>query len=96
MQATMTATKLNLKARDATGQKRYAVKGVGPDTTVRELVARLVSQMGLPVADEANGARQVYHAYLDRDGRHLNGSETVGEALREGEEVVLHPDVQAG
>jgi hypothetical protein len=89
------AMKLDLRARDATGQRRYAVKAVERDTTVRELVQGLVGQMGLP-SEDASGTPQVFHAFLERDGRHLNSAETVGEALEDGDEVVLHPDVQAG
>ena len=60
-----------------------------------ELIRGLVPRMGLPTAD-ASGAAQAFHAFLERDGRHLRSSETVGEALRDGDEIVLHPDVQAG
>jgi hypothetical protein len=86
--------KVSLAARDLTGQQRYGVKAPS-DATVRELVGSLVKGMGLPTVD-SGGAPQVFHAYLDREGRHLRADETVGEVLRDGDELVLHPDVQAG
>ena len=89
------AMKLNLTARDATGQRRYAVKNLPGDTTVQELLGGLVQRMGLPAEDSA-GAPQSFHAFLERDGRHLRPSETVGEVLRDDDEIVLHPDAQAG
>jgi hypothetical protein len=33
---------------------------------------------------------------LEREGRHLNGSETVGDALMEGDELTLTPNIDAG
>jgi hypothetical protein len=37
-----------------------------------------------------------YSARLDREGRHLNSSEIVGDALKEGDEIVLTPNIDAG
>jgi hypothetical protein len=33
---------------------------------------------------------------LEREGRHLRGAETVGDALLEDDEIVLTPDIDAG
>lgn len=88
-------TKLNLTARDATGQRRYSVRDLPRDTTVHELVRGLVARMGLP-SEDSTGTPQAFHAFLERDGRHLQSSETVGDVLRDRDEIVLHPDVQAG
>jgi hypothetical protein len=87
--------KLNVTARDATGQRKFSVRDLLGDTTVQELVQGLVPRMGLP-AEDSSGAPQAFHAFLERDGRHLLASETVGEVLRDQDEIVLHPDVQAG
>lgn len=89
------APKLKLTARDATGQRKFAVNDLPRDTTVQELVSRLVARMGLP-AEDSTGTPQAFHAFLERDGRHLHSSEAVGDALRDEDEIVLHPDVQAG
>src|SRR5215470_17553991 len=87
--------KLTVTARDATGQRKYAVRDLPVDTTVHELIRGLVARMGLP-AHDASGTPQSFHAFLERDGRHLQATETVGDALRNQDEIVLHPDVQAG
>jgi len=85
----------NLTARDASGQRRFAVRNVRGDTTIQELIHGLVPRMGLP-AEDASGMPQSFHAFLERDGRHLRSLETVADALRNNDEIVLHPDVQAG
>lgn len=94
MSATV-AMKLNLTARDVTGQRKFSVRGLAGDTTVQELLQGLVSRMGLPTED-STGTPQSFHAFLERDGRHLRSGETVGEVLKDQDEIVLHPDVQAG
>jgi hypothetical protein len=89
------ATKLNLTARDVSGQRRFRLRDVTTDTTVQELLSKLIQQLGLPTRDAA-GAPQAFHAFLERDGRHLRTAESVGDALQNDDEIVLHPDVQAG
>lgn len=89
------AMKLNLTARDASGQRRFALRDVRSDTSVEELIHGLTTRMGMP-AEDATGMPQAFHAFLERDGRHLRASETIGEALKNDDEIVLHPDVQAG
>ena len=89
------AMKLNLTASDATGQRKFTVRDLPGDTTVQELLQGLVPRMGL-ARGRSTGAPQAFHAFLERDGRHLQSSETVGEVLRDQDEIVLHPDVQAG
>lgn len=86
---------LNITARDTSGQRTYAVRNLRADTTVQELIRGLVPRMGLPPED-STGMPQAFHAFLERDGRHLRSSETIGDALRDEDEIVLHPDVQAG
>lgn len=91
----LVAEKLSFTARDASGQRRFRVKEVRTDTTMQELIGSLSQKLGLPAKDPT-GAPQAFHAFLERDGRHLRASETVGDALRNDDEIVLHPDVQAG
>jgi len=85
----------NLTARDVSGQRRFTVRNVRGDTTIQELIHGLAPRMGLP-AHDAGGMPQSFHAFLERDGRHLRALETVADTLRESDEIVLHPDVQAG
>jgi hypothetical protein len=87
--------KLNLTARDASGQRKFALRDVRGDYTVQELIRGLVPKMGLP-AEDATGTPQNFHAFLERDGRHLRSSETIGEVLKNEDEIILHPDIQAG
>lgn len=93
--ATVECERLSLKARDVSGQKAANVSDVPPDSSVGELVAGLVSEMNLPPTD-VNGQPLNYHARLEREGRHLRASETVGEALEEEDEIVLQPHIVAG
>lgn len=86
---------LHLKARDVAGQRPYSVSNVRPEATVSELIRGLVSKMGLHARD-SSGRPHAYHAFLEREGRHLHGSETVGEVLQNGDELVMQPDIQAG
>ena len=96
MTHTSAKPKITLKARDLSGQRTYAVRDIPADTTVEELVASLIRRMRLPVVD-AGGAANSYQAYLERDGRHLRAADSIEEArLVDGDQVTLHPDVQAG
>jgi len=84
-----------LQVSDVTGQKVASVGNVPADCTVGEMIQGLLAEMQLPRNDGA-GRPLVYHARLDREGRHLHGSETVGEALKPGDKVVLTPNIEAG
>ena len=88
-------TPLNFTARDATGQRRFAVRKFPPDRTVGELIAFLLTRMR---SDRDAGAdtEQDYKAYLDRESRHLRSAELVGDVLREGDQVRIDQDLQAG
>ena len=55
----------------------------------------LLTGKGLAPNDTA-GRPLHYQARLDREGRHLHGAETVGDALREDDEIVLTPNIDAG
>jgi len=90
-----TEKRLSLRAWDVSRQKLVNVDDVPADATVGELVRGLVSRMGLPPSD-VEGHPLNYHARLEREGRHLHASETVGDALQEDDQVVLQPNIQAG
>ena len=80
---------------DVTGQKVLSVSGIAADVTVSELIRELLGRMRLP-ANDAAGRPLSYHARLDREGRHLQGAERVGESVQPGDRVVLQPNVDAG
>ena len=84
-----------LEVSDVTGQKVASVSNVPADCTVGEMIQGLLAGMQLPKNDGA-GRPLVYHARLEREGRHLHGSETVGDALQSGDKVVLTPNIEAG
>jgi hypothetical protein len=85
---------LSVRASDVTGQRSEPV-GAPRESTVGEWVDELVSKLGLRRKD-SDGNPYVYRPRLEREGRHLNAGEIVGEVLREDDHVVLHPNVNAG
>jgi len=84
-----------LRVSDVTGQKQVDVKDAPTDATIGELIEGLLPRMNMPPND--NGGRTLaYQARLDRDGRHLHSSETVGDALMPHDRLVLQPEINAG
>ena len=86
---------IGLKVSDVSGQKNMNAKSVSGDSTIGELVHGLLARMGLAQTD-VQGRPLSYRARLDREGRHLHGSELVGDALKEGDSIVLQPNIDAG
>ncbi len=97
MVATVEPRRVSLRARDVARQRLVRVRGVPVEATVGEVVEALVgSRMNLPRTD-AEGRPLVYHARLDREGRHLHASEHIGDVIREETDtLVLQPNIQAG
>jgi len=87
---------LSLRASDASHQKTlsFRVPVTDTETTVGELIESLLVPMGL--AASADGRPLTYSARLNREGRHLRGSERVAEALRENDELEISPSINAG
>ncbi|MFH1681962.1 MAG: hypothetical protein ABIH26_15140 [Candidatus Eisenbacteria bacterium] len=90
-----TQNTLTIEATDVSRQKRLSVSDLGIETTVGELVQGLMEELRMPTSDTA-GRPLAYHARLEREGRHLHASETVGEALESGDLVTLLPNIEAG
>jgi len=80
---------------DVTGQKVLAISALDVGATVSELVSTVIGRMRLP-ANDASGRPLTYQARLDREGRHLLGSEQVADAVQAGDRVVMQPSVEAG
>jgi hypothetical protein len=91
---TAASKQLELQVADVTGQKRANVRDVPPDSTVGELIQEVVQEMKLSRNDAA-GRPLVFHALLEREGRHLHSSEKLTEAVQTGDHLVLHPNVDA-
>ena len=89
------AMTLGLRVSDVSGQKTVRASAVPVSFTVGELVQKLIAKMGL-ARNDVEGRPLHYQARLEREGRHLNGAETVGDALREDDEIVLTPNIDAG
>lgn len=89
------AMTLGLRANDVSGQKSARASAVPPSSTIGELVQGLLAKMGLARHD-ADGRPLQYYARLEREGRHLNGSELVGDSLQEDDELTLTPNIEAG
>jgi hypothetical protein len=90
------ATKtLGLRVSDVSGQKAVHASAVPTNFTVGELVQNLIAKMGL-ARNDVDGQPLNYQARLNREGRHLNGGETVGDSLLEDDEIVLTPNIDAG
>jgi hypothetical protein len=94
MEATAAGT-LDLVARDLTGQKRFRLIGIQKNLSVGEIVRSALARMGLGTRDR-EGRDLEYRARLQREGRQLNSSERVGDALEPGDEIVLTPRISAG
>jgi hypothetical protein len=89
-------TSLRLHLTAAGGQKEaFLNQNVPHDATVGELVAEMLPQMELPVRDP-QGRPLSYRARLEREGRHLQGSERLTEALQPDDTIQLLPNVDAG
>src|SRR5213078_1318329 len=86
---------MGFEVSDVSGQKMLRVSNVVNDATVSELVRGVLPGMQLPQNDAA-GRPLTYHARLEREGRHLQASERVADALLPGDRVVLQPNVDAG
>lgn len=95
MSTTVKDEVISLQARDVSGQRVVKVAGVKTDTTIGELVRELVPKMALQMHDSQNRPLS-YHVRLEREGRHLHHAEVVGDSLRTGDEISLHPNVMAG
>ena len=83
-----------VSASDVSGQRRFRGR-LQPDSTVGEMIQGFVATMRLP-RNGAGGEPLVYHALLEREGRHLHASERVSQALLPEDRVVLQPNVDAG
>ncbi len=89
------AMTLGLRVSDVSGQKSARASAVPLSSTIGELVQGLLTKMGMARID-ADGRPLQYYARLEREGRHLNGSELVGDSLQVDDELTLTPNIEAG
>ncbi len=88
-------TGLTLEATDVSQQRIRRISNVQPEATVREIIEPLLLQMNLPQNDP-EGRPVTYQALLEREGRHLQNWERIGDAVKSGDRVVLQPSIDAG
>ncbi len=86
---------INVTASDATGQHKFAISNFSAAATVRDLLGAITARMGLSSTD-STGRAVDYQGFNKTDGCHLRGEDKVGEVLRDGDELSVLPDVQAG
>ena len=87
--------KIGIRASDVTGQNQVDVDELPVDLTIGEALDGLVPRMQLPRMD-STGRPLTYHARLEREGRHLNRAERIGDALQPNDRLVLQPNIDAG
>ncbi len=80
---------------DASKQRQAHPDDLAPDSTVSELVDRMVRQMRLEQSD-THGQPLVYQLLHEKEGRHLHASERLGSVVEAGDQLVLHPQIDAG
>ena len=89
------AEAIALKVSDVSKQKMASINDVPAEATVGELVKGLLKELRLP-ANDNDGRSLSYQALLQRESRHLNATERIGDALIDGDELTLQPNVDAG
>lgn len=84
-----------IRVSDVSGQNQVLVDELPSDSTIGEFLEELVPRMKLP-RNDSSGRPLTYHARLEREGRHLNRSERISEALLESDRLTLQPNIDAG
>lgn len=84
-----------LVVSDVTGQKVYSAENYPGTDNVGQLIQKMIPKLNLQKNDPS-GAPVVYHARSEMQGRHLNASERVADAVRPHDRLTLRPNVDAG
>lgn len=84
---------LTLHLQDASGQREFVARDVPKEASWGEILKGMVANMSLPKNPDGGN---LWTGRLEREGRHLHTSEIVGEALEDGDKIVLAPEVDAG
>jgi len=86
---------VSIEVTDPTRQRVSRVSDLPPDSSVGEMVSRMLPLLRLPDSD-SDGRPFVYQARLDREGRSLNSGERIGDVLKNADRVTLLPRINAG
>lgn len=90
-----TTLEIPLEFSDVSGQKNFSVGNAPATSTVGELVQEMIGRMNLP-RNDTSGRPLTYQARSEREGRHLNASEVIGDAVKSGDRLTLQPNIDAG
>ena len=90
-----TVLEIPLEVSDVSDQRIFSISNAPAANTVGELVHEMIAKMNLP-RNDASGAPLTYQARSEREGRHLNASEVIGDALKSGDRLTLQPNIDAG
>jgi len=85
---------ITITARDVSGQRKTTCE-ISRGSSVNDLIDRLGDRMGL-LREDSEGRPIAWHLRHDREGRALHRSEKVGEALQQGDEIRVQPEISAG
>jgi len=85
---------ISLRIQDVSGQREFVARDVPTDASWGEAMTGILAGMSLPANEGAE--QSAWTGRLEREGRHLHASEIVGEALEDGDQIVLQPEAVAG
>ncbi|MBP6965320.1 MAG: hypothetical protein KBC96_13045 [Armatimonadetes bacterium] len=81
-----------LQLKDTSEQKSFTLRDVSREATIGELMEGMREKLGML----RNDRDEPCQAFLEREARHLHSSETVGDALEEGDTLVVQRSISAG
>ena len=85
--------KITVHVQDVSGQREY-LANVPTDASWGETLQSLLGHLSLP--KNTPNSETVWTGRLEREARHLQASEIVGDALQDQDRIVLQPEVNAG
>jgi hypothetical protein len=95
----MTATQtMTVSFNHVSAQRQFTARNVSPDATFREVRDRVVDEMGLNTngGNGSGSGADAWSGLLLREGRHIHPSERIGDAVQDGDQVELAPEIHAG
>lgn len=93
----MTATQtMTVNFSHISAQRKFTARNVSPDASFREVRDRVVDEMGLDTNGSNGNGADAWSGLLLREGRHINPSERIGDAVQDGDQVELAPEIHAG
>lgn len=95
METRDTTLEIPLVVSDATGQKVISAENYPGTDTIGQLIQKMIPKLNLQKNDPS-GAPVVYHARSEAQGRSLNASERVLDAVKPHDRLTLRPNVDAG